>query len=70
MLSTVLHASDIIISKLWFLPSSTSESSQETNIIKVVVYDKVLEIDKVVSYKALFFRVENGLEAKLVDTGS
>lgn len=49
VLSTVLYAGDIIISELWFLPSSTSESSQETNTIKVGVYDKVLGIEKVVS---------------------
>lgn len=45
----MLHASDTIISKLWLLPSSTSESSQETNVIKVSVYNKVLGTDKVVS---------------------
>lgn len=49
VVSTMLHASDMIISKLWFLPSSTSESSQETNVIKVSVYNKVLGTDKVVS---------------------
>ena len=44
----MIHVSDIIISKLQFLPSSTSESSQETAIIKLGVYDKLLGIDKVV----------------------
>ena len=48
VLSTMIHVSDIIISKLQFLPSSTSESSQETAIIKLGVYDKLLGIDKVV----------------------
>lgn len=42
VLCAVLHASDIIINKLWLLPSSASESSQETDIIKVGSYDKVL----------------------------
>lgn len=59
-----------IINKLWFLPSSTVESSHETAIIKVGIYDKVLGIDKVMSQKASLFRVKNGLEAKQVDTGS
>lgn len=42
MQSTVLHSSDILIIKLWFLPSDVSESSQETDIIKVGCYDKVV----------------------------
>ena len=42
VLTTLLHASDIIISKLWFLLSSASESRPETDKINVDDYDKVL----------------------------
>lgn len=41
VLTTVLHASDIIISKPWFLISSASES-RLTDAINVDDYDKVL----------------------------